>query len=77
MDAFYSLNISYILVSAIEFFLLINLIWYLQDEGGLNSTTDLIIRVLDVQDTAPFFSNQPYLGEISESAQIVSTKPMH
>lgn len=44
-----------------------------QDEGGLNSTTDLIIRVMDVQDSPPFFTNQPYLGEVSESAAVVST----
>ena len=40
-------------------------VWF-QDNWGLNSTTDLVINVLDVPDTAPFFSNLPYVEEVDE-----------
>ena len=43
-------------------------------DGGvppLNSTTDLIILVGDVQDTSPFFLNLPYMAEVYENASVV------
>ena len=46
-----------------------------QDNGDpqkLNSTTDLIINVLDVQDTPPSFINLPYMADVYENATIVS-----
>ena len=45
---------------------------FLQDGGGLFSTTDLVINVLDVQDTAPFFLNLPYMSAVREDVQVVS-----
>ena len=43
----------------------------LQDGGGLNSTTDLIINVKDVQDTPPYFINLPYSTSIREDVPVV------
>ena len=45
-----------------------------QDRGDpvrLNSTTDLIINVQDIQDTAPYFNNLPYVAEVYENAIVV------
>ena len=44
-----------------------------QDGGFLNSTTDLIINVEDVQDTAPFFLNLPYIDSVPEDVPVVRT----
>ena len=38
----------------------------------LSTSTDLIILVKDVQDTAPFFLNLPYLASVAENADVVS-----
>ena len=43
----------------------------LQDGGGLSTTTDLVINVKDVQDTAPFFVNLPYIAEVYEDQPVV------
>ena len=32
----------------------------------MNSTTDLVINVIDIPDTAPFFTNLPYVEEVDE-----------
>lgn len=42
-----------------------------QDGGGLKTYTDLIIRVLDVQDTPPFFSQDSYATKIDEDIEKV------
>ena len=39
----------------------------LQDDYGLNSTTDLVVNVQDVQDTPPFFMNLPYIEQVEEN----------
>ena len=44
----------------------------LQDGGGLNSSDELIIRILDVQDTPPQIQGTPYVITIPENIAIVS-----
>ena len=44
-----------------------------QDQGGLNSTTVVIINVKDVQDTAPFFTSLPYMVSLPEDSTVGSS----
>lgn len=47
---------------------------YAQDGGQLSRTTDLVVSVQDVQDTAPHFLNQPYDARVFENATVVSQR---
>ncbi len=50
---------------------------FVKDNGIpiLNSTTDLVINVLDVADTPPEFLNLPYVTTVYENATVVRWRP--
>ena len=47
-----------------------------QDEGGLINTADFFVTVIDIQDSAPYWTGTPYQARIDEENTPVCNLPL-